>query len=105
MGVSEHEAADWLASQVHGDTQDGLPAKFLPHRAWQARQILQAAPILAIPAKTFARPLQAVPAHAGVRVIEQEAIAPVYWQVFRRQARIVAGLESPHKDALQFGIA
>ena len=93
-----------MPAQIHGHPQNGTPSKFLPHGAGQPRKILQAASILAIPAKAVARALQLIPTNAGIGMIEQETIAPGDGQVFRSEARIVPGAQPPDKDALQFGI-
>ena len=89
--VPQQKAADGLAAEVKRHAQNRAPAKFLPHGARQARQILQTAPILAIPAEAVASSFQLIPANAGVRLIEQEAVAAIHGKVFRRKARIVPG--------------
>ena len=81
------------------------PAQLLPHGARQARQILQAAPIVAIPAETLAGSLQLIPANAGVGLVEQEAVAAIHGEIFRRKARIVPGAVSPDENAFNVGIA
>jgi hypothetical protein len=103
--IAKHETTDWVACEIERDTQDRVPAKLLPHGARQARQILQAAPISAIPAETLAGSLKLIPAHAGIRLIEQEAVAAIHGEIFWRKARSVSGPESPNENALKVGIA
>src|SRR5450759_243182 len=93
-----------MPPKIHGHPQNRPPSKFLPHGAGQPREILQATPILPIPAKAVTSAFELVPAYAGIRMIEQKAVAPGDGHVFRCEPRIVSGAEPPDKDAVQFGI-
>src|ERR1019366_5744956 len=93
-----------MPPKIHGHPQNRPPSKFLPHGAGQPREILQAAPVLAIPAKAVTCSLELVPTYTCIWMIEQKAVAPGDGQVFRCEARIVPGAEPPDKDAVQFGI-
>src|SRR5579863_7512147 len=103
--IAEHEASSRVAPEVKRNPNDRSPAQLLPHGTRQARQVLEAAPILPIPAEAIAGALQLIPAYAGVRLVEEEAVAPVHGEVFRCKARLIPGPVSPDKNALNIGVA
>jgi hypothetical protein len=66
---------------------------------------VEPAAIAAVPSKTAADAFEAVPADAGVHVVEQEAVGASDGVTLRGEALTFAGPEAPDVDAFEIRVA
>src|SRR5216683_419262 len=103
--IEQEHAAGGLSQLIEGDGHQGAKRQLLLRDQRQARNHLERAAIAAVPAEAGAGGDQAVPADGGVEVVEKKAVGAGERQIFGDQPLAFAGLQAPHENAFEVGVA